>query len=69
VLTVDQEAFDRGFAAATASREAKSFTLGVNWYPVAFIKYYATFERTAFDGGNGSRPTENVILFRAQVAF
>jgi len=69
VLTVDEEAFDRGFAAATASREAKSFTLGVNWYPVAFIKYYATFERTAFDGGNGSRPTENVILFRAQVAF
>ena len=52
--------FDRGFAAATASREAKSFTLGVNWYPVAFIKYYATFERTSFDGGNASRPAENV---------
>ena len=68
-LTVDQETFDGGFAAATASREAKSFTLGVNWYPVAFIKYYATFERTSFEGGNAPRPTENVILFRAQVAF
>ena len=54
-LTVDRETFDRGFAAATASREAKSFTLGVNWYPVAFIKYYATFERTSFDGGNAPR--------------
>jgi phosphate-selective porin OprO/OprP len=68
-LTVDRGAFDGGFAAVTASRQAKSFTLGVNWYPVAFIKYYATFERTSFDGGNASRPTENVILFRAQVAF
>ena len=68
-LTVDREAFARGFAAATASREAKSFTLGANWYPGAFIKYYATFERTSFDGGNAPRPAENVILFRAQVAF
>jgi len=68
-LTIDRETFERGFAAATASREAKSFTLGVNWYPVFFVKYYATFERTSFDGGNTSRPTENVILFRAQVAF
>jgi phosphate-selective porin OprO/OprP len=68
-LTVDREIFDRGFAAATASRKARSFTLGANWYPVAFIKYYATFERTSFDGGNAPRPAENVILFRAQVAF
>jgi len=69
VLSVDQEVFDRGFAAATATREAKAFTLGVNWYPVAFIKYYATFERTSFAGGITPRPTENVILVRAQVAF
>jgi phosphate-selective porin OprO/OprP len=68
-LTIDRETFERGFAAATASREAKSFTIGVNWYPVAIIKYYATFERTSFAGGNAARPTENVILFRAQVAF
>jgi phosphate-selective porin OprO/OprP len=68
-LTVDREAFDRGFAAATASREARAFTLGVNWYPTAFIKYYATFERTSFDGGSAGRPSENVVLMRAQVAF
>ncbi len=68
-LTVDRDAFEGGFAAATASREAKSFTVGVNWYPVTFIKYYATYERTSFRGGNAPRPVENVVLARAQVAF
>jgi phosphate-selective porin OprO and OprP len=68
-LTVDREIFDRGFAAATASREATSFTLGVNWYPTAFVKYYATFERTSFRGGAASRPAENVVVARAQLAF
>jgi phosphate-selective porin OprO and OprP len=68
-LSVDREIFGRGFAAATASREAKSFTLALNWYPAAFVKYYATFERTSFSGGAASRATENVVLARAQVAF
>ena len=67
-LTVDPLAFTNGLAAATASRNASAFTVAANWYPAAFIKYYATFERTSFDGG-ASRPTENVILFRTQVAF
>lgn len=68
-LTVDREIFDRGFAAANASREATSFTLGVNWYPTFFIKHYATFERTSFRGGATARPAENVVLARAQLAF
>ena len=67
-LRVDPLAFTNGLAAATASRKASAFTIAANWYPAAFLKYYATFERTSFDGG-ASRPTENVILFRAQVAF
>ena len=67
-LAVDPLAFTRGFAAATASRKASAFTLAANWYPTAFIKYYATFERTRFDAG-AARPAENIILFRAQVAF
>lgn len=67
-LTVDPLAFTNGLAAATASRKASAFTVAANWYPAAFIKYYATFERTSFDGGT-SRPTENVIFFRTQVAF
>jgi phosphate-selective porin OprO/OprP len=67
-LRVDPAAFSQGFAAATASRDASAFTLGANWYPAAFLKYYATFEQTSFDGG-AARPTEHVILVRAQVAF
>ena len=67
-LAVDPLAFTRGFAAATASRTARAFTLAANWYPTAFIKYYATYERTRFDAG-APRPAENIILFRAQVAF
>jgi len=65
-LAVDQAAFAAGLAGAGASRVAQSFTLGVNWYPAAYIKYYATFERTVF---SGTRPAENVVLFRTQLAF
>lgn len=69
-LTVDRIAFQSAFAAAAASREARAFTVGVNWYPTAFIKYYATFERTVFDrAAAAARPPENAILFRVQLAF
>ena len=67
-LRVDPAAFSQSLAAATANRDASAFTLGANWYPAAFLKYYATFEQTSFDGG-ASRPSEHVILVRAQVAF
>jgi len=67
-LAVDPVVFSSGLAAATASRRASAFTIAANWYPAAFIKYYATFERTEFDDG-ALRPTENLVLFRAQVAF
>ena len=65
-LAVDPDAFSAGLAGAGASRVAQSFTVAANWYPAAYIKYYATFERTVF---SGSRPAENVILFRTQLAF
>jgi phosphate-selective porin OprO and OprP len=68
-LTVDRSVFDAGLAAAGASRDAKSFTLAANWYLNAYIKYYATFERTTFGGNASARPDENVILFRTQLAF
>lgn len=67
-LRVDSAAFAAGFASVTASQKASAFTIAANWYPASFLKYYATFERTSFDGG-AARPTENLILFRAQVAF
>lgn len=68
-LHVDQAAFDAGLAAAGSSRDARQFTVGANWYPNPYIKVYATFERTSFEGGAGTRPTETVILFRTQLGF
>jgi len=69
-LEVDADVFANGLAAAGASRKADAFTLGVNWYPTSFIKWYATYERTVFDGdADGPRPAENAVLFRAQLAF
>jgi phosphate-selective porin OprO/OprP len=68
-LTVDQDAFTLGFAADTASREARQASIGVNWYPVGSMKYDLSFERTSFEGGAAERPAENAILFRTQLAF
>jgi phosphate-selective porin OprO and OprP len=68
-LTVDERVFESGLAAGDASRAATSFTVAVNWYPNAYVKYYATFERTTFRDGAASRPSEDVILFRAQIGF
>ena len=68
VLTVDRDAFDLGLAAVSASREARQITVGANWYPTAFVKFYATYERTTFHDG-AARPSEHVILFRSQLAF
>ena len=69
-LRVDGDAFTYALAAPGASGGAASFTLGVNWYPTSFIKWYATYERTKFDRrGEGPRQAENAVLFRAQIAF
>jgi phosphate-selective porin OprO/OprP len=68
-LHVDQAAFDAGFTSSTASREAKQFTIGLNWYPVQFVKYYLDYEHTTFEGGAAARPAEHVIFFRGQLAF
>lgn len=67
-LTVDRAAFTAGLAAANASQQARQFTVGANWYPAAYIRYYATFERTTFDNSS-VRPAENVVVFRTQLAF
>ena len=67
-LRVDPLAFRNGLATANSNQRARAVTLGANWYPNPFIKYYATFERTLLDGGVGPR-SENVWLLRAQLAF
>ena len=69
-LRVDSDAFTSGLAAPGASQEARSWTIGLNWYPNPWTKWYATFERTEFDEGNApARPAEDVVLVRFQLAF
>ncbi len=70
MLTVDPQLFDAGFAAAGAHREARAFTVGFNWYPTSFVKYYAIYERTTFDPQVAAAGApENLMLFRVQLAF
>ncbi|HEV8394881.1 MAG TPA: porin [Vicinamibacterales bacterium] len=70
VLTVDRAAFTDGLADTRASRVARSWTLGVNWYPNPWVKWYATVERTTFEGGSPvARPDENVVFLRFQLGF
>jgi phosphate-selective porin OprO/OprP len=69
-LEIDGDVFAAGLAAANASGRADQWTIALNWFPTAFTKWYATYERTTFDKNvAGARPIENVILFRAQLAF
>ena len=69
-LTVDPAAFAAGLSATGASRTARAVAVGANWYPAAFIKYYAAFERTVFDGdAPGARPAEDALVLRAQLSF
>ena len=69
-VAVDRAAFTLGLAAAGASRQAASWTVGLNWYPAPFLKYVLDFERTVFDDHEaGGRPPENALLFRTQLYF
>jgi phosphate-selective porin OprO/OprP len=69
-LDIDDAVRTGGLATAGAASDAAQWTVAVNWYPAAYIKYYATFERTAFDEGvPAARPAEHVVLIRAQIGF
>jgi phosphate-selective porin OprO and OprP len=69
-LDVDNDLIADGFAAAGSADKAKSFTVGVNWYPASIVKYYLNYERTDFDTGTApDRPAENIMLFRVQLGI
>jgi phosphate-selective porin OprO/OprP len=69
-LTADKDVFSAGLASVGASGLAKSFAVGMDWYPNPYIKVYGTFERTTFPGATGAgRPAENAVLVRTQLAF
>ena len=66
--TVDEAAFDAGFAAAGASRSARQWSVGTNWYPSPWVKWYRACQRIVFDERSARAP-ENVIGLRLQLAF
>jgi phosphate-selective porin OprO/OprP len=69
-LKVDDEAISLGLAAAGSSREARAWTVGLNWYLNPTLKYVVNFQRTEFDGNvPAARHAENALAFRAQVNF
>ncbi len=71
-LTVGDEAFSQGFADIKKSaRRATAWGVVLNWYATRNVRYVVNFEQTKFDGGapTGDRETENVVFFRAQLAF
>lgn len=66
----DRDIFALGLAAAGSAEKARSYTIGVNWYPASVFKYYLTYEHTQFEEGTAPpRPDENVILFRVQLGI
>ncbi len=67
-VRVDRAAFDGGLAAAGASRSARQWSVGTNWYPTPWVKWYGMLERTVFDERSGRVP-EHVIGLRFQLAF
>jgi phosphate-selective porin OprO/OprP len=69
-LTVADDAFTLGFAAAGSSRKVQAWTIGLNWFWNPQVKYAFTFERTIFDDdAHGPRPAENALVFRSQIYF
>jgi phosphate-selective porin OprO/OprP len=68
-VEIDRDAFARGLAVPAAVGRAREYSLGLNWFPVAVVKYYAMFEHTSFSEGSGARPSENLVILRAQLAF
>jgi phosphate-selective porin OprO and OprP len=65
-LTLDGRLFDSEIVSATASRKTQQMTFDTNWYLNNYVKFYGTFEHLDF---SGTRVAENLIIFRAQLAF
>lgn len=72
-LSVDQEAFDRGFANINSSaKKAQGATLGVNWYLNRWLKFVVNYEHTWFEGGapdGDDRDAEELVSTRFQLNY
>ena len=75
-LSVDEEAFQKGFAtpAAGVQRRATAWGLGVNWYLTNNIKAVLNYDETSFDASEFAGPgvvreTEKAIFTRLQLNY
>lgn len=75
-LSIDDDAFTRGFAARNQSvSEAIGYGAGLNWYLSRNLKWQLNWELTQFTDGAGTAPAprdrqdEQVAFTRFQVAF
>ncbi|MDX9952192.1 MAG: porin, partial [Methylophilaceae bacterium] len=72
-LEVDKDAFSGGYAnAASTTKKAESWSLGLNWYLNDNVKIATSYDHTSFDSGIDGvddREDEKALFSRLQVAF
>jgi len=70
-VSLDDDAFPTFAPAGGSASDAVAWGLTVSWYPNSIVRMMLGFERTTFDGANGTPDpgAENMILARMQFAF
>jgi phosphate-selective porin OprO/OprP len=73
-LHVDSAAFPTFADLATSASAAQEWAVGLNWYLNRNIRLNASYSRTTFEGGGGSKATvtrqpEQVVFTRVQLGF
>jgi phosphate-selective porin OprO/OprP len=69
---VDRDLFPTFADPAASAREARTWSVGLNWHLARRIKLMVDYERTKFTGGGpngGDRLPENFLVTRFQTAF
>ena len=71
-LYLDPDNFTQGVASTTNSiQRANSYGVGLNWYLNNAVRLSTGYDQTEFEKGRsrGDRPTEKVLISRAQLYF
>ena len=71
-LTIDKDTFPNFSNPLSSIRDARAWTIGLNWYLNRNLKFMTHFEETFFDGGfadGGDRDIEHALLSRMQLYF
>ncbi len=73
-VNVDEDILKKGYANASIyTKEARSYTLGANWYLNEFIRVMVDYVHADFDSsilvGGGRIDNEDTFMTRFQIAF